>query len=121
MTTTHTTSTSEVPGAPEVIQVTDDDFAPEVLASPLPVLVEFTAEWCGPCRLMIPVLRDLAAEEHARLKVVRLDVDTSPRTALAHKVLSAPTFLLFRDGEPVWSAVGARSKRRLAQELAPLL
>ncbi|MEU6240210.1 thioredoxin domain-containing protein [Streptomyces sp. NPDC047024] len=99
-------------------EVTDADFAAEVIGSDLPVLVEFTADWCGPCRQMVPVLKDIAFSEGDRLKVVQVDVDRNPETALAHGVLSAPTLVVYRDGAPVRSMVGARSKRRLLEELA---
>ncbi|MEW2425673.1 thioredoxin family protein [Streptomyces nigra] len=102
-------------------EVTDADFAAEVIGADLPVLVEFTADWCPPCRQMGPVLGALAAEEGERLKVVQLDVDTNPLTTNAYKVLSMPTFLVFRDGEPVKAMVGARPKRRLLEELADVL
>jgi thioredoxin 1 len=101
-----------------VTEVTDEDFTEQVLRAELPVLVEFTADWCPPCRQMGPVLDALAAEEGHRLKVVQLNVDTNPATTRAYRVLSMPTFLVFRDGEPVRSMVGARPKRRLVQELA---
>ncbi|MFB8773556.1 thioredoxin family protein [Streptomyces broussonetiae] len=104
-----------------VAEVTDADFEAEVIAADLPVLVEFTADWCPPCRQMAPVLSALAAEEAGRLKVVQLDVDRNPETTNAYKVLSMPTFLLFRGGEPVRSMVGARPKRRLLEELAEAL
>ncbi|MEW2561886.1 MULTISPECIES: thioredoxin domain-containing protein [Streptomyces] len=102
-------------------EVTDADFETEVIGSRLPVLVEFTADWCPPCRQMGPVLTALAAEESDRFRVVQLDVDTNPLTTNAYKVLSMPTFMLFRDGEPVRSMVGARPKRRLLEELADAL
>ncbi|MFD2688020.1 thioredoxin family protein [Streptomyces phyllanthi] len=104
-----------------VTEVTDADFEAEVIGAELPVLVEFTADWCPPCRQMGPVLTALASEEGDRLKVVQLDVDTSPGTTNAYKVLSMPTFVVFRGGEPVRSMVGARSKRRLLEELADVL
>ncbi|GAA5082282.1 thioredoxin family protein [Streptomyces similanensis] len=107
--------------APGVSEVTDADFARQVLAAELPVLVEFTADWCPPCRQMGPVLGALAAEEAGRLKVVQLNVDRNPDTTNAYRVLSMPTFLVFRDGEPVRSMVGARAKRRLLAELADVL
>ncbi|NEA47013.1 thioredoxin family protein [Streptomyces sp. SID10815] len=107
--------------APGVSEVTDADFARQVLAAELPVLVEFTADWCPPCRQMGPVLGALAAEEAGRLKVVQLNVDRNPDITNAYKVLSMPTFLVFRDGEPVRSMVGARAKRRLLAELADVL
>lgn len=104
-----------------VAEVTDGDFGTEVLGSDLPVLVEFTADWCAPCRQMGPVLTALAAEEGYRLKVVQLDVDTNPDTTNAYKVLSMPTFMVFRDGEPVKAMVGARPRRRLLEELSDVL
>nr|WP_202517421.1 thioredoxin domain-containing protein [Streptomyces sp. SID685] len=102
-------------------EVTDADFAAEVIDAGLPVLVQFTAEWCGPCRQLAPVLRDIAREEGDRLKVVQLDVDRNPGTTIAYGVLATPTLMVFRGGEPVRSMVGARAKRRLLEELADLL
>ncbi|MEU5088079.1 thioredoxin domain-containing protein [Streptomyces sp. NPDC021356] len=104
-----------------VAEATDADFAGEVLGADLPVLVEFTADWCPPCRQMGPVLSALAAEEADRLKVVQLNVDRNPDITNAYKVLSMPTFMVFRGGEPVRSLVGARPKRRLLEELSDVL
>ncbi|WP_141316139.1 thioredoxin [Streptomyces spinoverrucosus] len=101
--------------------VTDADFATEVLEADRPVLVEFTADWCPPCRQMAPVLKAVAAEEAERLKVVQLNVDANPETTNAYKVLSMPTFMVFREGEPVRSMVGARPKRRLLEEISEVL
>ncbi|MGW6454864.1 thioredoxin [Streptomyces sp. NPDC055078] len=100
-----------------VATVTDENFATEVLLSDLPVLVEFTADWCAPCRQIAPVLSALAREEADRLTVVQIDVDSNPETTTRYGVLSTPTLMVFRDGEPVKSMVGARPKRRLLQEL----
>ncbi|MFF4473262.1 thioredoxin [Streptomyces sp. NPDC001599] len=102
-------------------EVTDADFAAEVIGSELPVLVEFTADWCPPCRQMAPVLSALADEEGDRLRVVQLNVDRNPATTNAYKVLSMPTFMVFRGGEPVKSMVGSRPKRRLLEELADVV
>ncbi|MER5431111.1 thioredoxin [Streptomyces sp. NPDC002588] len=104
-----------------VTDVTDADFEAEVIGADLPVLVEFTADWCPPCRQMGPVLEDLAREEGDRLKVVQLNVDHNPETTNAYKVLSMPTFMVFRGGEPVKSMVGARPRRRLLEELSDVL
>lgn len=101
--------------------VTDATFADEVLGSDLPVLVEFTADWCAPCRMIAPVLAEIAAEEADRLRIVQIDVDTNPETQSAYGVLSMPTLMVFRGGEPVKSMVGARPKRRLLQELADVV
>ncbi|MEU8436594.1 thioredoxin domain-containing protein [Streptomyces sp. NPDC029216] len=101
-----------------VAEVTDADFTAEVLAErDRPVLVEFTADWCGPCRQLAPVLSAVAAEEAGRLKVVQIDADANPGAVTRYGVLSLPTMLLFRDGEPVRQIVGARPRRRLLQEL----
>jgi thioredoxin 1 len=97
--------------------VTDDAFQAEVLESDLPVLVDFTASWCPPCRVMKPVLGELAAETPG-LRIVQLDVDEHQQTAARYGVLSMPTFVLFRHGAPVLRLVGARPKARLRGELA---
>ncbi|WP_116212872.1 thioredoxin [Streptomyces olivoreticuli] len=108
-------STTHIPS------VTDATFATEVLASELPALVDFTAAWCAPCRMITPVLAELARQEAGRIKIVQLDVDSNPRTQATYGVLSMPTLLLFRAGTPVRSVVGARPLRRLRQDLAPEL
>ncbi|WP_318724235.1 thioredoxin family protein [Streptomyces albicerus] len=104
-----------------VAEVTDGNFEAEVIGADLPVLVEFTADWCPPCRQIAPVLSAIAFEEGDRLKVVQLDVDTNPLTTNAYGVLSMPTLMVFREGQPVKSMVGARSKRRLLEELADVV
>ncbi|WP_033214333.1 thioredoxin [Kitasatospora phosalacinea] len=104
-----------------VRSVTDRDFASEVLAAEGPVLVEFTAEWCPPCKQLAPVLAELAEEQAGRLAVVALDVDANPETRIAYGVLSMPTLMVFKGGEPVRSMVGARAKSRLLREIDDLL
>ncbi|MFE9403706.1 thioredoxin [Streptomyces sp. NPDC006530] len=104
-----------------VDEVTDATFRAEVMEAGLPVLVEFTADWCPPCRQIAPVLSAVAAEEADRLKIVQLDVDTNPETTMKYGVLSMPTLMVFRAGEPVKSMVGARPKRRLLQELEDVI
>jgi thioredoxin 1 len=110
-----------MPQTATVAEVTDDTFAEEVLASPLPVLVDFTADWCPPCRMIAPVLAAVAAEREGQMRIVSLDVDVNPETTAAYGVLSMPTLMLFREGEPVRTLVGARSRARLLQELADVL
>jgi thioredoxin 1 len=100
-----------------VTHVTDDSFQAEVLESEQPVLVDFTAAWCPPCRAMKPVLAELAAEQPA-LRIVQVDVDEHQQAAARYEVLSMPTFVLFRSGAPVLRLVGARPKGRLRAELA---
>ncbi|QNE74840.1 thioredoxin [Streptomyces finlayi] len=104
-----------------VAEVTDATFEEEVLGAELPVLVEFTADWCGPCRQLAPVLSAIAAEESGRIKIVQIDVDANPEIASRYAVLSMPTLMVFRDGEPRKSMVGARPKRKLLQELEDVL
>ena len=102
------------------VRTSDDRFAADVLESERPVLVDFTAAWCPPCRVMTPRLAKLAAER-PDLKVVELDVDEHQATAARYGVLAMPTFLLFRGGAPVHRIVGARSKNGLLAELEPQL
>jgi len=97
-------------------RVDDAHFAAEVLESDRPVLVDFTAAWCGPCRLMDPVLETFARERDD-VRVVQVDVDADPETAARYGVLSMPTFVLFRDGAEALRLVGARPLRRLESEL----
>ncbi|MEV4615090.1 thioredoxin [Kitasatospora sp. NPDC049258] len=107
--------------AVELQTVTDRSFEQEVLAAERPVLVEFTADWCPPCRMLAPVLAEIAREESDRFRVVQLDVDANPETQAAYGVLSMPTLMLFRGGEPVRTLVGARAKARLLRELSDLV
>ncbi|MGW4636850.1 thioredoxin [Nocardia sp. NPDC004415] len=101
--------------------MTDATFASEVLESELPVLVDFTADWCGPCRMISPVLAEIAQEESERLKIVQLDVDANPETRAAYAVMSMPTLMVFRAGEPVKTVVGARPKLRLMADIADFI
>ncbi|MEU5161770.1 thioredoxin domain-containing protein [Streptomyces sp. NPDC020875] len=119
--TTPTPDTAQAGAAGTVTAVTDEDFAAEVLGARLPVLVKFTADWCPPCRMMVPVLADVARTEAGRLKVVELDVDHNPETARRYGVLSAPTLTLFHGGEPIHSSVGARPKRLLLRDISEAL
>jgi thioredoxin 1 len=109
------------PPAPgTVVTVTDATFAAVVLASPLPVLVDFWAVWCPPCRMMAPILDKLAADYAGRLRVVSLNCDEEPETARTYGILAMPTFKVLRGGEEVASIVGARSgaaMRKLVDDL----
>ncbi len=96
-----------------VIEVDDGTFEKEVLGAEVPVLVEFGAEWCGPCKVMAPIVRRLADETVGRVKVVMVDLDASPRTAQRYGVRGVPTVLVFRDGEKTAQHLGATSKERL--------
>jgi thioredoxin 1 len=100
--------------------VTDDTFQAEVLESELPVVVDFWAAWCGPCRVMSPILEEIAAERDD-LRVVKLDAEANLETATRYGVMAMPTFMVFRDGTPVQQLVGSRPKRRLLEELSGVL
>jgi len=101
-------------------EVTDTNFQAEVLESEQPVLVDFWAPWCGPCRVVAPVLEELAGERDD-LKIVKLNTDENPQVSAQFQVLSIPTLILFRGGQPVKKVVGAYPKRKLVQELEPAL
>ncbi len=100
--------------------VTDATFQAEVIESETPVLVDFWAPWCGPCRVVAPVLEEIA-EEREDLRVVKLNVDENQQTAAAFQVLSIPTMILFRNGEVAKKVIGAYPKKRLEAELEPAL
>ena len=104
-----------------VQEITDDQFTGEVLEADLPVLVEFWAPWCGPCRQLAPVLEQLADERAGSLKVVRVNQDENPRISSDYRVMAVPTMLLFERGQAVAQMVGARPKSRIAAELDRVL
>ncbi len=95
--------------------VTDATFASEVLRSDTPVLVDFWAEWCGPCLRVAPVLEEIANEMAGKVKIVKLDIDANPNTARDYQVMSVPTLTVFKDGRPVQSVAGARPKGDLVR------
>ncbi len=100
--------------------VSDDRFTADVLESEQPVLVDFWAAWCGPCRVMNPILEDIAAERDD-LRIVKLDTDANPETVARYGVLSMPTLMLFRGGQEVMRLIGSRQRSRLERELAEVL
>jgi thioredoxin 1 len=104
----------------QISEVTDNNFQAEVIEADTPVLVDFWAPWCGPCRVVAPVLEEIAGERED-LKVVKLNVDENQQTAAQFQVLSIPTLILFRNGEVAKKVVGALPKKRLEAELEPAL
>src|SRR5688572_22881810 len=108
-------------GAMKLQQVTEQDFESEVLVSEVPVLVEFGATWCGPCKVVEPELQALAQEYAGRAKVVNVDIDQSPFLARQLGIQSVPTFLVFHQGRPVTGKAGALKKAQLAELLEPVL
>jgi thioredoxin len=107
-----------VPG--KLTDVTDTSFQSDVLDAEGAVLVDFWAPWCGPCRVVHPVLEEIDAERDD-LRIVSLNTDENPQTAAKYEVLSIPTLIVFKDGEVATRLVGARPKSRLEQELEPVL
>jgi thioredoxin 1 len=100
--------------------VTDDNFQAEVIESDTPVLVDFWAPWCGPCRVVAPILEEIA-KERSDLRIVKLNTDENQQTAAAFEILSIPTMILFRNGQVAKRIIGAYPKKRLEAELAPAL
>ena len=104
-----------------VMEVNDDSFEQEVLNNKLPVLVDFWAPWCGPCRMVAPVVDEIAGQYVERLKVVKLNTDDSPNTAVRYQIMSIPTLLLFKGGKIVEQVIGAQPKQAMAGKIEPHL
>jgi thioredoxin 1 len=104
-----------------VAEVTDNSFQAEVIESEVPVLVDFWAPWCGPCRMVSPVVEEIAQERGEQLKVVKVNIDENQNTAIQYNVMSIPTLMLSRNGEVAKTVVGAYPKRKLEAELEPAL
>jgi thioredoxin 1 len=101
--------------------LTDGTFDEELKASEQPVLVDFWAEWCGPCKMVEPVLEEIAADNPGRIRIGKINIDENLELARRFDVMSIPTLILFKDGEPQMRIVGARGKGQLLQELHPYL
>lgn len=106
--------------AGNIKDVTDNNFDAEVLESSTPVLVDFWAPWCGPCRVIAPSLEEIA-HERDDIRIVKLNVDENQQTAAKYDVLSIPTLILFKNGQVAHKVIGALPKQRLEQELEPAL
>ncbi len=103
------------------VPIDDNNFDETVLQSPKPVLMDFWATWCKPCLMVAPILDELAEEYDGRINFVKLDVDQNPKTAAKYSIMSIPTLLIFKNGEPVSHIVGVRPKGELKQSLEAAL
>jgi thioredoxin 1 len=101
----------------KALEVSDSTFEQEVLQSKGPVLVDFWAVWCGPCKAIAPIVEELAGDYEGKLKVMKLDVDNNPRTAVAYGVQSIPTLLVFKDGKPAERIIGAVPRKVIVDKL----
>jgi len=104
-----------------ITQINEDVFQSEVLEASTPVLVDFSAVWCGPCKMLDPVVKELASEWGERVKVVKIDVDHNPRLAMQYGVMGVPTLILFKNGEPAVRLTGYQPKKRLEAKFNPHL
>jgi thioredoxin 1 len=105
----------------KIVTLSDATFDEHVKASDVPVLVDFWAEWCGPCKMISPVLEEIAEEQAGKIQVGKLNIDDNLDVTRRFDVMSIPTLILFKDGEPVSRLIGAKPKGQLLEEIAPYL
>ena len=101
--------------------LTDTTFDEEIGAADAPVIVDFWAEWCGPCKMIAPILEEIATEHEGKVRIAKLNVDDNPNAARRFDVMSIPTLIVFQDGQPVKRMVGAKGKGQLLQELSEFI
>jgi len=104
-----------------ISNLSETTFDEEIGSNTEPVLVDFWAEWCGPCKMVAPILEEIAGEQAGSLTVAKVNVDEAPELARRFQVMSIPTLILFQDGKPVTQIIGAKSKMQLLEELSPHL
>jgi thioredoxin 1 len=103
----------------DIPEISEDTFKADVLQASLPVLVDFTAVWCGPCKMLDPVVKQLAEQWDGKVKVMKLDVDDHPQLAMEYQVMGVPTLMLFKNGQPVERVTGYQPKDRLVKKFSP--
>jgi len=103
----------------ELIKVTEDTFQEEVVNASEPVLVDFSAVWCGPCKMLDPIVKQLAGEWNGKVKVVKIDADENPNIVMKFQVMSIPTLLFFKDGEIKERITGYQPKNKLVSKFSP--
>ena len=101
------------------VKITDTNFKQEVLESEIPVLVDFWAEWCGPCHMVAPVIEEISKEYQNKLKVCKLNVDEAPKTSTEYDIMSIPTLMVFKDGKAVDKVIGAVPKPKIEAAIKP--
>ncbi len=106
---------------PSVTTLSDTTFDEEIGAADEPVLVDFWAEWCGPCKMVAPILDEIAEEHEGKIRIAKLNVDDNPEIARRYSVMSIPTLIVFRDGQEAARIIGAKGKGQLVQELNAFL
>ncbi len=107
--------------AENILTLSDSTFDESVGSSDTAIVVDFWAEWCGPCKMIAPALEEIASEQSGRIKIAKLNVDENPETARRYDVMSIPTLLVFQGGEPVKRLVGAKGKGQLLQDLSEFI
>src|SRR4051794_16833626 len=113
-----TTIRKRHPMADGISTLTDSTFDEEIAGSSEAVIVDFWAEWCGPCKMIAPILEEIATEQAGKVKVAKLNVDDNPDAARRFEVMSIPTLIVFKDGQPVRRLIGAKGKGQLLEELS---
>ena len=103
------------------INLTEKNFKQEVLDSNIPVMIDFWAEWCGPCKMIAPLIEELAKEYSGKIKVCKLNVDDASQLAAQYSIFSIPTLLIFKNGKPIEQLIGAQSKKAISEKLNSVL